>query len=234
MGLVLFIDTRVKKQSLLDENKELKKFIKSLKQKRQKEREKNPVVEAPKVTVDDQDILLMEKMVHNDDFDGTIPEEHFYADYTESDLMRIVKDHDTIIKLLKKHGISKHTANRTLFIFDDLVGSSLFNNKKNNPFKKLNTTTRHLSASILMVSQGYKELPKTVRTNFSALILFEIFSDSELAGIEEEYPMGMHKKQWMQAYEYCVAGDHNFLYYNMQLPKHLRLMKNFDEVVYFQ
>jgi hypothetical protein len=85
-----------------------------------------------------------------------------------------------------------------------------------------------------MVSQGYKELPKTVRTNFSALILFEIFSESELADICEEYPMGMHKDQWMEAYQYCVSGDHNFLYYNMQLPKHLRLMKNFDEVVFFK
>jgi len=38
-------------------------------------------------------------------------------------------------------------------VFDDLVGSSLFSAKKDNPFKKLNSNHRHYSASLLMVTQ---------------------------------------------------------------------------------
>jgi hypothetical protein len=98
-------------------------------------------------------------------FDGIIPEDHFFSEYEESDLREIMDEQMTIVKALKKHGKSKHLANRMLIIFDDLVGSSLFSGRKNNPFKTLNTNHRHYSASILMVSQAYKEIPKTVCSN---------------------------------------------------------------------
>ena len=128
-------------------------------------------------------------------FDGKIPEECFYEDYTDEDLMSILDEQNAIIKLLKKHGKSKYLANRILFIFDDLVGSVLFGGARQNPFKIFNTRHRHYSASILMVSQGYKEIPKTIRTNWSALILFEISNDKELEVIFEEFSMGMSKEQ---------------------------------------
>jgi hypothetical protein len=32
-----------------------------------------------------------------------------------------------------------------------------------------------------MVSQGYKEVPKTIRTNWTALIVFEIGNEKEVA-----------------------------------------------------
>jgi hypothetical protein len=85
-----------------------------------------------------------------------------------------------------------------------------------------------------MVSQAFKEIPKTVRTNFTCLILFEIFSDSEIEAIYQEYPMALKKDQWMELYRYCVADDHGFLYYNIQQPKRLRIMKNLSEVVFFK
>jgi len=134
---------------------------------------------------------------------------------------------------LKKYKKSKHLANRILIIFDDLVGSSLFSGSRSNPFKKLNTTHRHYSCSMLMVSQGYKEIPKTVRTNWSCLLIFEIPNDKEIEVIYEEFPMGLKRDQWMQVYEYCTTGDHNFMFMNYQKEKRLRIMKNFDEVVFF-
>lgn len=137
-----------------------------------------------------------------------------------------------MVKLLKSHEKSKHMANRILFIFDDLVGSTLFNNSRDSPFKRLNTNHRHYSASILMVTQAYKEIPKTVRTNFSGLIIFEIPNDKEIQVIFEENPNYLKHDEWMELYEYCTEGDHSFLYINYQKPKRLRLMRNFDQVVF--
>jgi hypothetical protein len=46
------------------------------------------------------------------DFDGIIPEDHFFSDYDEEDLRSIMTEQMTIVKALKKHGASKHLANR--------------------------------------------------------------------------------------------------------------------------
>jgi len=50
---------------------------------------------------------------------------------------------------------------------------------------------------MVMVSQGYKEIPKTVRVNWSALILFKIGNEKELEVIFEEYNLGLTRNQWM-------------------------------------
>lgn len=103
----------------------------------------NPVVEGPKMELD------LPKYE-----DGYIPEDCFYSDYDEDTLKEIMDEQLKMVRLLKAKGKSKHLANRILIIFDDLVGSSLFNGKKDNPFKMLNTNHRHYSASLLMVSQA--------------------------------------------------------------------------------
>lgn len=217
----------VKKQPLLAENKKLKKWLREQKKKKQE----NPIVEAPAANVGEFD-----ELVENDKeekFDACIPDSCFYSDYQEEDLRVILEQQQMMIELLKEHGKTKHLANRILFLFDDLVGSSLFSGARKNAFKMLNTNHRHFSSSLIMVSQAFKEIPKTVRTNFSCLILFEIFSDGELEAIYTEFPMGLKRPQWDELYQYCIEGDHNFLFYNMQRPKHLRLMKNLTEVLFF-
>ncbi|MFN7318171.1 MAG: hypothetical protein ACK5S6_01565 [bacterium] len=74
--------------------------------------------------------------------DFRIPEECFYSEYDEDTLNEIMEEQMRMVKLLKKAGQSKHLANRLLIVFDDLVGSSLFSGKKDNPFKKLNSNHR--------------------------------------------------------------------------------------------
>ena len=94
--------------------------------------------------------------------------------------MEIMEEQMTLIKALKKQNQPKYLANRILIIFDDLVGSSLFSGSRGSYFKGVNTRHRHYSASFLMVSQGYKEIPKTIRTNWTCLIVFEIGNEREV------------------------------------------------------
>jgi hypothetical protein len=174
----------IKQQPLLAENLPLKKWLLKL---QKKNHENNPVVEDSKPEP---------KM---EEHDPIIPEEYFYSDYDEDTLARIMEEQMAIVRLLKSKGKSKHMANRLLIIFgmlftysDDLVGSTLFSNRRDSPFKMLNTNHRHYSASILMVSQAYKEIPsrkfliiETVRTNFSGLVVFEIPNEKEIQVIFE-------------------------------------------------
>jgi hypothetical protein len=83
-----------------------------------------------------------------------------------------------------------------------------------------------------MVSQGYKEIPKTIRTNWTGLIVFEIGNEREVAVIYEEYAMGLKIKDWLEMYRHSTEEDHSFLYLNYQKPKRLRIMKNFDSYLF--
>jgi len=83
-----------------------------------------------------------------------------------------------------------------------------------------------------MVSQGYKEIPKTIRTNWSALILFEIANDKEVECIYEENTMGLHRLDWLEMYKHAIAEPFSFLYMNAKKPKHLRCMKRFDKYLF--
>lgn len=207
----------VKSQKLLADNVPLKKWLENMTS------DDNPVVEGPKLEVD------LPKYEG-----GYIPEDCFYSEYDEETLTEIMDEQMKMVRLLKSKGKSKHLANRILIIFDDLVGSSLFSGKKDNPFKRLNTNHRHYSASLLMVTQAYKEIPKTVRTQFSCLIVFEIPNEREVEVIFEENPMYLKRDDWMQVYQHAVDGDHNFMFLNYQKPKRLRIMKNFEKVLFVE
>lgn len=219
----------VKDQPLLVENTPLKTWFKKI------EMKKGTIVDKPPPDINSvSEKYLNDRKDDNNKFDGKIPEEHFYHTYEPSDLIKIVDEQQQVINLLKEYGQTKHLAHRILLLCDDMVGSTLFGADDRNPFKMLNIAHRHLSTSIIMVSQAYKEIPKTIRTNFSCLILFEILSDNELHCIREEYPMGMKKKQWAELYNYAVDTPYSFLFYNMQKPRELRIMKNFKEILLFK
>ena len=224
----------VKRQDLLIENKPLAKWFKNFKE----DQGENPIVGKPRggdaLAGPVETAMMAAKNSDGEKFDGKIPEDCFMYEYDEADLARILHDQQLIVEFLHDHGVTKHLADRTLLIFDDLVGSTLFSNARANTFKRVNTNHRHSSFSLMMVSQAFKEIPKTVRTNFSALIIFEIFSEAEIQCIHDEYPMGLKKDQWEQVYRYAVAGDHSFMYYNMQKPRTQRIMRNFDKVLFFK
>lgn len=201
----------------------LEKFLKDLEAKRKKD---NGIVDRPEVGGKAID--------HDEQWSPYIDEECFFQDYNEDRFSGIMEEQMQMVRLLKKHKQSKHLANRILIVFDDLVGSALFAGTKGSYFKGVNTRHRHYSASFLMVSQGYKEVPRTIRTNWTCLIIFEIGSDKEVECIMEEYGMSLSKEQWLETYRYCTGEDHSFLYINLQKPKRLRMMKNFEQVLYHE
>lgn len=143
------------------ENKPLKNWIKKLKE---KEENQNKVVGKPPASHLFQGLIDLNTLAGGknrdveDKFDGKIPEENFMTEYTEETLVDILNQQNELVELLWKNDKSKHLANRILFIFDDLVGSTLFGSARQNPFKMFNTNHRHYSASILMVSQAFKEV----------------------------------------------------------------------------
>jgi hypothetical protein len=219
----------IKQQKILAENIPLKKWIKK-EQARRDGAFANQIVQDPPIGHEFDGANTNEK----DDFDGKIPESNFYYDYTEDDFNQILVRQQNVINALEKHGQPKYLADRILFIFDDLVGSCLFSQAQDNLFKGYSTRHRHYSSSAIYVTQGYKEVPKTIRSNNSCMILFEISNDKELEVIYEENTMTIKKDPWLEMYHHAVAEPFAFLYLNVQKPKGERCMKNFDTVLTIQ
>lgn len=213
----------IKESKLLLENKPLKKFLKELKRKKRQQQQtvvQLPIPEPKQIPDEEEEV-----------FSPYIEEEHFFDDYDDESFQRIMEEQLAMVHMLKRHKQPKYLANRILIIFDDLVGSPLFRGQKGSYFTGVNTRHRHYSASFIMVSQGYKEIPKTIRSGFSCLILFEIGNEKEIEVIYEEFPMGLKRDAWQEVYEYATEDDYAFLFFNFQKPKRLRMMKNFDEYI---
>lgn len=221
----------VRKQPLLSQNTKLIKFIRKCKEEDEQGSKDNGVVvegphgPAPPPYDADEDA---------EQFDPHIPDECFKTEYSDVDVRRIIDEQQAMIEWLDAKGKTKHLANRILLIFDDMVGSELFGREQKNPFKRLNTNHRHSSISMMMVAQAYKEIQKTVRTNWTALIFFKIASDSELMAIYEDYPMGFEKSDdWLAMVRYVTQPKYAFLYYNMtREDERQRIMQNFDKFVF--
>lgn len=219
----------IKQQPLLSENKPLKAWIKKEEQRRNGALQ-NEVVGKPTISSELADRNTNEK----EQFDGKIPEENYYHQYTDEDLDTILRRQDALIVALKKYDKPKYLADRILLIFDDLVGSALFSNKKDNLFKGFNSRHRHYSASVIMVSQGYKEIPKTVRSNWTALVIFAISNDKETSVIYEENTMNLKFKDWMAIFNHCISEPYGFMYLNAKSPPGYRIMKNFDKFIQYK
>ncbi len=205
------------------ENKPLKTWIRDQTAKKAQ----NAVIQAPPMGSE------LEGLVNaREKWSPYIPEEHFFDQYDDETFQDIMEQQMSVIKLLKKHGKMKTLANRILIIFDDLVGSTLFAGSRGAYFKGVNTRHRHYSASFMMVSQGYKEIPKTIRSNWSCLIVFEIGNEREVQVIYEEYAMGLGRDQWLESYKFATNEDHSFMFINFQRQKRLRIMKNFSSYIF--
>ncbi|KAI8996033.1 hypothetical protein BC832DRAFT_595729 [Gaertneriomyces semiglobifer] len=98
--------------------------------------------------------------------------------------------------------------------------------------KHLQTLVDHFDDLFAFGLQAYREIPKTVRVNLTALILFEVTNESELKALYEENTCGMTWDVWVQAYRYCTEQDYDFMYINYKKPKKLRVMKNFDQYIF--
>lgn len=156
-------------------------------------------------------------------FDPYISEDNIYTEYSDSVLKDIVDKQDNFIKQY-----SKEKANDILIIFDDCVGSGLFSSRY---FLKLNTIMRHFKISIIMISQVYKVIAKSIRTNLSNLLLFDINNSKELEVIYEENEAGLSKNDWMRVYRAITKNDYSFMFLNFQNKKGFQILNCFKNII---
>ncbi len=159
------------KLEVLVENKPLKNWIEKHKQNHDDKLVVHPV------PIDKVFGALMD----DEPFKPQIPEESFFhGNEVVNAIKKLLDDNKKIVDLLDEYGQLKTMADRILIVADDQVGSDLFVGPLKKYFVGANTRHRHHSASIIMVSQGYKEIPKTIRTGWTCLLIYKIGNMKEL------------------------------------------------------
>lgn len=164
---------------------------------------------------------------------GQVPKACLHEEYSEETLDDAMKYQDKVVSCLTKMKRPMTEADHICWVFDDMVGSGLFNQKKNNAFKRLSVRRRHFCSSVIGVVQAYKEFPKTSRNNCNIYILFRIDSEDELSVIYKDFPCGLSAQNWKIVYEYCTREPYAFMMINTQVKDPtFRIIKNFTEPLY--
>lgn len=175
--------------------------------------------------------LRMKETGSMDKFIGKIPADDFFTDL--SDVLVKIKEQQDIIQKLHDKGFdkeAKYIADRLLVVLDDQAGMFKGGNT-NNPLMNYIIKHRHVSSSVIIVTQAYRAIPKTIRTNCNAIILFDIPNKNELRSIYEENPEGLTEKEWMRVYNYATEENYSFLYINNKFTKGQRIFKRFDKLL---
>jgi hypothetical protein len=185
----------------------------------------------PKIVFKNEMTREAEDKVAKETFTGQMDDEDFFSNLDE--VPERVADQQRIITYLRKKDYgqkSKYIANRILVVLDDQAGMFKGGNT-NNPLVNYVIKHRHSSTSLIIVTQAYKAIPKTIRTNCNALILFEIPNMSELKVIYEENPDNLPEDEWLKVYRHATKDPFDFLYMNNKFKKGQRLFKNFDTML---
>lgn len=165
-------------------------------------------------------------------FKGYVREEDFVNDMEE--LLPILKEQNDLIQHIRyelhQDQKAKYLADRILIIMDDQAGLFKGGNTRN-PIVNFVLKHRHYNTSLVIVTQAYKAIPKTIRVNCNQLVCFEISNQSELQSIYEEHPCEMNEEHWMKMFKYATSKPYAFLYINDAFPKGHRTFVNFKEAI---
>ena len=113
---------------------------------------------------------------------------------------------------------------KVLIIFDDVISSPRFMNS--NTFKRCFIQGRHINLSVIINTQKYHAIPRTMRLNCTDVAFFPS-SQSEVARIAEEFtPPSKTVKQFTTLINYATSEPYNFLYINTRAKRKYR--KNLD------
>jgi hypothetical protein len=156
-----------------------------------------------------------------------LPEENFKNDFSPEDLNNLIESRKALID---KKGIEWVVKNsRVLIILDDVIANRDFLNSPE--ALKMFSLLRHYQVAIIVLMQSYNKLPRALRINSNATIVFPSTQSEVEVLLDEITPSGLSKKQFTKVIEYCTDGRYDFLYINNHAEPDKRIRKNFDEVI---
>lgn len=139
-----------------------------------------------------------------------LPDENFFDPDTDvlERLMEIQEDN------IEKVG--KLDSPKILLVLDDIISYKTF---VNSPLLlKFAVMSRHWNISLMVLSQAYHRIPKSIRMQMTAIVFFK-GSNKELEVLAEDFSApGMSKHRFIEAICYATHKRYNFFFVDLHLP----------------
>lgn len=156
-----------------------------------------------------------------------LPSENFKTDFSAEDLNNLIESRKALID---KKGIEWVVKNsRVLVILDDVIANRDFLNSPE--ALKMFALLRHYQVAVIVLMQSYNKLPRALRINANATIVFPSTQSEVEVLLDEITPAGLKKKEFQNVINYCCSGRYDFLYLNNHAEPNKRIRKNLDEVI---
>lgn len=156
-----------------------------------------------------------------------LPEENFVRDFGKEQLEELIEARKALIDKKGIEWVGKNS--RVLIILDDIIANRAF--LESQTALTLFALLRHYLCSIFVLVQSYTKLPRALRLNCNAVMVFPALQ-SEVDVIKDECtPAGIKKKEFEQVIAKCCEDEHSFLYINRHAKPKERIRKNLDEII---
>ena len=156
-----------------------------------------------------------------------LPSENFKNDFTSDDLNNLIESRK---ELIDKKGIEWVVKNsRVLIILDDVIANRDFLNSPE--ALKMFALLRHYQVAVIVLMQSYNKLPRALRINANATIVFPSTQSEIEILLDEITPATLKKREFQNVINYCCEGRYDFLYINNHAEPNKRIRKNLDEII---
>tara|TARA_R110000868_G_C10949856_1_gene767729 strand:+ start:2676 stop:3440 length:765 start_codon:yes stop_codon:yes gene_type:complete len=167
-------------------------------------------------------VICMSPCTTLSDHVDEIEEEDFL---TEDDPEDLVEIYNTQKAAIKKLGFKR--APHILIVLDDIVQSKNYMNSK--VLKEIFFGGTHNKVSTWLLSQNYVSVPRRLRVNCHALLLFHGSNATELDRFQEEFQtQHMDKKAFRAKVEHTISEPYSFIFCNRTNPNKKKMfLRNF-------
>ncbi len=150
----------------------------------------------------------------------------FYEGYDEASVEKEYQEQKKIVGDGKQND-----KNAKLYIFDDCIGDMFARGGKPKICQHLFMRGRHSNISIIITSQEYMLIPKTIRVNASQVILYEIHNRKEQRTISEEHGNGLKQADFNGLCKQVWSTPFACLMIDYTRPVETRFRKNLNTVM---
>ena len=158
---------------------------------------------------------------------GPIPKENFISSMTPAHLEDIIAYRKRLIEKKCIEWVAKN--DRMILILDDVVAERNF--LESPEALKMFALLRHYLCSVIVMVQSYNKLPRALRLNANAIMVFPSLQ-SEIDVLKDEItPPGVSKKEFGNIIAYATEGRYDFLYINRHADPGKRVRKNLSEII---
>lgn len=163
-----------------------------------------------------------------------LPKDHFIRDMKPEYLENLIRNRKDEIEEKGKGNTAKGIEwvgknDRVCIILDDVIAERGF--LESPEAMKMFALLRHYLISVIVLMQSYNKLPRALRNNCNAVMIFPA-NQSEVEVIKDELaPAGLNKKEFEDVIEYATREPYHFMYINRHADPGKRVRHMLHEVI---